>query len=131
MEVGSLASQLVAIAGADEVSLRLRLVLPADYHAPGVQGLHARIDVEHVRPGEAIRRRRVGANGEAVPYSRQQLISAYPGKRVLLRVEQDVDKHAVLRRMLRREIGGYVKTPGEARECPRVDVGRGHNPYGV
>ena len=128
VQVGGLAGQLVAVAGADEVRFGLGLVLPADHDAPVLQGLHPGVDIEGLRGGEVLRCSRVDGGRDPIPHAGQQLVAADPGERMFLRVEQHVDQNPVLRRVLvRREVSRDVEPPREPREFPGVDVRHRHD----
>lgn len=129
VQVSGLACQLEATPGADVVGFALGLVLPLDHHVHRVERLHPGVEVEDLRAGETLRRLRVSRRRDAFPHCSEQFVPADPGQRMLLRVEQDIDKHTVLRRhLIRGEVSGDVEAPGKADKFPGVGTGNAHDP---
>jgi len=90
-----------------------------------VQGLHPGIDIERSGRGEAAGRRGIRNGRDPAARARQQLVTAYPGERLLLGIEENVDQDTVLGGVLiRRQVGGDVETSREPGKLPGIDVGR-------
>jgi hypothetical protein len=90
-----------------------------------VQGLHPGIDIEGAGRGEAVGRRGIRSGRDPAARARQQLVTAYPGERLLLGIEENVDQDTVLGGVLiRRQVGGDVETSREPGKLPGIDVGR-------
>jgi len=76
-----------------------------------MQRLHPGVEVESIRAGQTLRCWRIRHRRDAFPHGGEQFIPADSGQRMLLRIEEDINEHAVLRRHL---IGGQVSGDIEA-----------------
>lgn len=88
---------------------------------------HPRVQIEGFWAGQAFRGHCVGSVSNAITDGSEKFIPADSGQRVLLRVQQHIDEHAILRcQLIRAQVRSDIKAAREACQLPGVRVWRAH-----